>query len=93
MTFSMNSKFALDQLVEVEIEELVQGGEGLAKIDNFAIFVPQGIPGDRLEIKIISLKPNYARGLINKIIEPSEFRIKPPCPVTDECGGCQPRHL
>lgn len=81
------------QILELNIDTLVQGGEGLGKYDDFAIFVPQGLPGDTVEIEIISVKPNYARGLIKNIITPSKDRVKPPCPVTKECGGCQWQEL
>ena len=92
MTYSknnLNSKVVIGQILELEIEKLVQGGEGLGKYQDFTIFVPQGLIGDKVEIEIISTKPSYARGIIKNIIEPSKFRIKPPCPVTKECGGCQ----
>ncbi len=79
----------IKDILEVEIETIVQGGEGLARLENFAIFVPQAMPGDKVKIKIISVKPNYARGLITEILRPSELRVKPLCPVTAECGGCQ----
>ncbi|MBC7474556.1 MAG: 23S rRNA (uracil(1939)-C(5))-methyltransferase RlmD, partial [Candidatus Sericytochromatia bacterium] len=86
---SLIESLCIGKFITVKIDSLVQGGEGLAKIDNFAIFIPQGIPGDEVEVRIISLKPNYARALIVRIITPSEDRVTPPCPVTDECGGCQ----
>ncbi len=81
------------QVIELEIEKLVQGGEGLAKFDNFTVFVPQGLPDDKVEAEVISVKPNYARALIKNIIKESEDRVKPLCPVTKECGGCQWQEL
>ena len=86
-------KVKVGEVLELEIDKLVQGGEGLGKYDNFTIFVPQGLPGDKVEIEIISVKPSYARGLIKTIIRESENRVKPPCPVTKECGGCQWQEL
>lgn len=77
------------QTLELDIETLVQGGEGLARKDNFTIFVPQSVPKDKVLAEIISIKPNYARALIKKIIKPSDIRIEPDCPVTSTCGGCQ----
>jgi 23S rRNA (uracil1939-C5)-methyltransferase len=86
---SLEIPVSVNQVLDLEIETLVQGGEGLAKLDNFAVFVPQGIPGDQVRVKIISVKPNYARGLISTVLKPSGLRVKPLCPVTTECGGCQ----
>lgn len=67
--------FEIGQKVEIEIEKIVFGGEGLGRVDGFTIFVPMSVPGDKLEIEIISVKKSYARGLITKIIEPSKVRI------------------
>lgn len=89
MTFLNDKGLSVNQLIQLKIDDLVQGGEGIGKIDNFAVFVPQSVPGDTVEAEIISLKPNYGRAIITKVIEPSEYRVKPLCPVTAECGGCQ----
>lgn len=62
------------QKIQIEIEKIVFGGEGLGRDDGFPIFVPMSVPGDMLEIEIISVKKSYARGLITKIIKPSEDR-------------------
>ncbi|MBU6427587.1 MAG: 23S rRNA (uracil(1939)-C(5))-methyltransferase RlmD, partial [Cyanobacteria bacterium REEB65] len=84
---------AVGQRLEVTIDELVAGGEALARYNGFAIFVPYGAPGDRLEIEIVSVKPNYARGVLRKVRSPGESRIEPPCPVFGRCGGCQWQHI
>lgn len=89
----MKNKVSLGQIIELKINDLVQGGEGLGKFDDFTIFVPQSLPEDLVEIEIISVKPNYARGLIKRILKPSQYRVKPLCPVTNECGGCQWQEL
>jgi 23S rRNA (uracil1939-C5)-methyltransferase len=83
----------INQILELEILELAQGGEGIAKLDNFIVFVPQGLPGDLVKAKVISTKPTYARALIDEIVKPSELRVKPKCLVTKECGGCQWQEL
>lgn len=74
--------------IEVEIKKIVFGGEGMGHYDGKVIFVPESIPGDILEIKIISSKKNYSRGLIEKIIKPSKYRINPICSFFNECGAC-----
>ena len=63
----MINKFEIGQKVEIEIEKIVFGGEGIGRVDGFAIFVPMSVPGDRLEIEIISLKKTYGRGLITRL--------------------------
>ena len=58
----------------IKIEKLVFGGEGLGHYDGFTFFVPMSVPGDEVEAEIISLKKDYGRALITKIIKPSEDR-------------------
>lgn len=79
----------LKQILNIKIESLTLGGEGLGKYNEFVIFVPNSLPEDYLEIELISLKKTYARGLIKKILKPSPKRIKAKCEVIDSCGGCQ----
>lgn len=63
------------EIIEISIEKIVFGGESLGFYNSFAVFVPMGVPGDKLKIEIISVKKSYARGLIKKIIEGSKDRI------------------
>jgi 23S rRNA (uracil1939-C5)-methyltransferase len=77
----------------VMIEKLVYGGDGLARIGSHAVFVPFAAAGDRLRVKIVECERNYARGVIEEIIEPSTDRRKPPCSYFGPCGGCQLQHL
>lgn len=79
--------------IEIDIEDIAAGGEGVGKIDGFVLFVPGAAPGDRLEIELVALKKKYGRGRIVKILKPSRRRVKPPCPVYEACGGCQFQHL
>lgn len=76
-------------LLPLTIEQLVPGGEGLAHWEGFPIFIPQGLPGDRVVGRIISVKPTYARALIEQLDTPSPQRVNAPCPVQERCGGCQ----
>ena len=61
--------------IEINIEKIVFGGESLGYYEGFAVFVPMGVPGDKVEVEIISLKKTYGRGLITKLIEASVDRI------------------
>ncbi len=79
--------------IEVDIEDIAAGGEGVGKLDGFVLFVPGAAPGDRLEVELVVVKRKYGRGRIVKILQGSRRRIKPPCPVYDQCGGCQFQHL
>ncbi|MCX5773524.1 MAG: 23S rRNA (uracil(1939)-C(5))-methyltransferase RlmD [Fusobacteria bacterium] len=75
--------------IEVTIEKIVQGGEGLAYCDGMVIFVPQVLPGEKVEVQLISVKKDYARGLVTQILEKSAGRVDSKyCENFTECGGC-----
>lgn len=82
-----------NQQYEIEIVDLGHSGEGIGRIDGFTVFVEGGLPGDRLLVEITTLKKNYAIGTLHKILNPSEYRIEPPCTLADRCGGCQLMHM
>ena len=85
----IKNNYEVGQKLEIEIEKIVFGGEGLGRVDGFAVFVPMSVPGDKLEIDIISMKKSYARGLITRIIEPSKDRIEDLSKVSfEDFDGC-----
>ena len=77
----------------VEIIDINHTGQGVAKINNFVVFVSGTISGDKVKIKITDIKKNYATGEILSIIKPSEFRTASPCTYFQQCGGCQLMHM
>ena len=68
-------------------------GEGIAKIDDFAIFIPGAIKGEKIKILIVKVLSSHAFGKIVEIIEESEFRQKADCTTYKRCGGCNLRHV
>lgn len=76
------------EIFEIKIEKIVFGGEGLGYINDMATFVPMSAIGDILKIKIISVKKNYARGLIESIIKPSSDRINSKNISFEDYSGC-----
>jgi 23S rRNA (uracil1939-C5)-methyltransferase len=83
----------LGSVHEVTIEKLVYGGEGLARIGTQAVFVPLAAPGDRLRVRIVTVERNFARAVIEEVLEAAPVRRTPPCPHFGVCGGCQLQHL
>ena len=77
----------------IHIESLGTSGEGVGRIDGFTVFVEGGLPGEDLLIRITEVKKNYAAADLLKIINASHDRVKPPCEIYRECGGCQLQHL
>lgn len=84
---------AAQDLLELTIEKLVPGGEGLARHAGKVVFVAGGLPGERLRVRLTESKKDYARGEAVEILAASPERVKPPCPVADRCGGCDWQHL
>jgi 23S rRNA (uracil1939-C5)-methyltransferase len=81
-----------DQL-EIEIEKLAFGGQGLARVDNQVVFVEEGLPGDRAFIQIKKVRRNYSDARIIEILKPSPLRILPACSHFGNCGGCKWQNL
>lgn len=68
-------------------------GEGIAKIDNFTIFIPSAIKGEKVKILIVKVLTSYAYGKIIEIIEKSNKRVELDCATYKRCGGCNLRHI
>ncbi|HHT51486.1 MAG TPA: 23S rRNA (uracil(1939)-C(5))-methyltransferase RlmD [Eubacteriaceae bacterium] len=73
----------------IQIKGLGSGGEGVGKIEGFTIFVDGALPEEYIEAGITNVKANYAIGKLESIIQPSPYRISPPCTIAHKCGGCQ----
>lgn len=67
-------------------------GEGVGKIDNFTIFVPNALLNEKVKVKIIKVNKNFAFGKLMEIIEKSAERVEPVCSIYKRCGGCQLQH-
>src|SRR5204863_10020167 len=74
--------------MEVTIERILPGGFGLAHAEGKTVMVALAAPGDRLRVRIDREKGTVCFASIVEIIEPSPFRIDPPCPYFGRCGGC-----
>lgn len=68
-------------------------GEGIAKIDNFTIFIPGAIKGEKVKILIVKVLTSYAYGKIIEIIKRSDERMEADCSTYKRCGGCSLRHI
>ncbi len=68
-------------------------GEGIAKIDNFTIFIPNAIKGEKIKILVVKVLSSHAFGKIIEILKKSEFRKESDCNTYKRCGGCNLRHV
>jgi 23S rRNA (uracil1939-C5)-methyltransferase len=81
------------QEADLTIDSMAFGGEGVARLGNYVLFVPDVIPGETVRVKITETKRSYGRGVAVGIIEASPDRVEPPCEVYGLCGGCQYQHV
>jgi 23S rRNA (uracil1939-C5)-methyltransferase len=79
--------------IELTIEKLASGGDGIAFSGGRVVFVPFSIPGEKIACEIIRDQGDYLRASILEIREPSPARVTPPCPVFGRCGGCSLQHM
>lgn len=77
----------------VDIIDNGMDGEGIAKIDNFTIFIPGTIKGENVKIVIVKVLTSFAYGKVLEIIKKSKYRIEPDCTTYKRCGGCNLRHI
>ncbi len=83
-----------EQRIEFEVEELAAGGDGVGHApDGRVIFVPFTAPGDRVRVRITARRSNYARGVVEALLEPGPQRADPVCAVFGSCGGCAWQHV
>lgn len=85
----MTQPWQQGDLLEIAITDLTDTGEGLGRVDNRVVLIPDVVPGDRALVRLVRVKSQYAQGQLHKLLESSPFRIRPHCLVADKCGGCQ----
>ena len=68
-------------------------GEGIAKIDNFAIFIPGALKGEKVKIVIVKVLKSHAFGKVLEILKKSDYRVEVDCKTYKRCGGCNLRHI
>jgi 23S rRNA (uracil1939-C5)-methyltransferase len=79
---------------DIHLEKLTYGGDAMGRLDDGrAVFVPFGLPGERVRVRLTEEKRNFARGEIVELLEASPQRIVPRCKHFGVCGGCHYQHL
>ncbi|HYE30286.1 MAG TPA: class I SAM-dependent RNA methyltransferase [Methylomirabilota bacterium] len=77
----------------VTITDIAFGGEGVARIGSFVVFVPFVITGEEVEIEMTEVKRSFSRAKPIRILKRSPERVEPLCPYYGDCGGCQYEHI
>jgi 23S rRNA (uracil1939-C5)-methyltransferase len=85
----MAAPVARDQELELSIDSLAYGGNGVARLNGFVVFVRRGLPGDRVLARVTKVKRNHAEALAVDVVEPGPNRVEAPCAHYPACGGCR----
>jgi 23S rRNA (uracil1939-C5)-methyltransferase len=79
--------------LDLVVDDLAFGGDGVGRVDGYVMFVRGGLPGDRLRVAVTEARGRYGRGAIVDVLTPSPDRVAAPCPYFGRCGGCRLQHL
>ena len=93
MSKNPNVNVPSDSQIELTVEKLIPGGEGMARHEGKVIFIADVLPGERVRARIYEAKKDFARARLLEVLSPSQQRQQPPCPVAGVCGGCDWQHL
>jgi 23S rRNA (uracil1939-C5)-methyltransferase len=85
----MAAPVAKDQELELRVDSLAYGGNGVARLNGFVVFVRRGLPGDLVRARVTKVKQNHAEALATEVLEPSAERVDAPCSHYPACGGCR----
>ncbi len=85
--------FAYHEEVELVIDNLSNMGDGVGRINNWVVFVPYTLPGEKVRARIYRNDKNCSMADLVEVLEASPRRVQPKCPVFGYCGGCQYQHL
>jgi len=81
------------ELIEFNITDLTDTGDGVGRWNERVIFVPDTVPGDKILARLVHVKAKFAHGQLKEILQRSPHRLRPSCIVADKCGGCQWQHI
>ena len=82
-------EFKKNNTVILRIEDMSQDGLGIGKAEGYALFVKDTVIGDLAKVKILKTKKNYGFARLEELLEASDKRTEPKCPLARPCGGCQ----
>jgi len=83
----------LASIVELEIESLAAGGDGVGRVAGRAVFVPRTAPGDRVTVEFVREHKNFVHARLLEVLTPGPGRREPRCRHFGECGGCSWQHV
>jgi tRNA/tmRNA/rRNA uracil-C5-methylase (TrmA/RlmC/RlmD family) len=88
-----NEPLTVGHRLAVTIQDIAFGGEGVARADEFVVFVPFVLVGEKVEVEITEVKRRFARARLLTVLQASPERVAPGCRYFGDCGGCQYQHI
>src|SRR5437588_12390598 len=85
----MAAPVARGEELELEIESLAYGGNGVARLDGYVVFVRRGLPGDRVRARVTKVKRSHAEALATDVLRAGPNHVDAPCVHYPACGGCR----
>jgi 23S rRNA (uracil1939-C5)-methyltransferase len=85
----MAAPVSLDQELELHVDSLAYGGNGVARLNGFVVFVRRGLPGDTVRARVTKVRRSHAEALALSVLEPGPERVEAPCAHYPACGGCR----
>lgn len=89
----MEQRYRRGDILELQVTDLVYGGRGLARDNDFVWFVEKGLPGQTVRAKVSRHRKSFGEAYVLEVISPSPWETEPPCPVFGTCGGCKFQHF
>jgi 23S rRNA (uracil1939-C5)-methyltransferase len=78
-----------DQELDLTIDSLAYGGNGVARLNGFVVFVRRGLPGDTVRARVTKVKRNHAEATALEVVHAGAPRVEAPCAHYPACGGCR----
>ncbi len=82
-----------DEIIELTIEKIVNTGSCLSHYEGKAVFINNVVPEDIVRARILKINKNFIRAGLVEIVNPSQYRVKPFCPLYNACGGCNMQNV
>jgi 23S rRNA (uracil1939-C5)-methyltransferase len=75
--------------LELHIDSLAYGGNGVARLNGFVVFVRRGLPGDTVRARVTKVRGSHAEAMAVAVVQPGAARVEAPCAHFPACGGCR----
>lgn len=77
----------------IDIIGMNHDGEGVGRANGYTLFVQGALPGETVRVRVMKTKKQYGYAKLLEILKASPDRVSAPCPIYDQCGGCQIQHM